>query len=935
MYIIKPDWITHGDRTQDARNKKPCIYSIHVHPDGKRLATGGLEGHVKIWNTLPIFDEQAEKDPDCHKLLCTMTMHNGAVLCVRWSNGEGRYLASSSDNDNVIIIWERDKNAAAGSVFGSSDVNHESWRAIKYLRGHESDVQDLAWSKDNQYLASSGVDGFVMVWNASTFELVKKIDQHTGFVKGVAWDPSGKFLASQSDDKTVKVWRTSDWGLETDITTPFINAPGTTLFRRLSWSPDGCHIAAANAVNGIQCIAAIINRDDWNADISLVGHQLPIEVTAFNPKMFYMKDDDDTTSKSLSTVCALGSQDRSVSIWVTRFSRPVCVAADIFDHNVYDMAWTPDGKNLFACSHDGTVACLLLAEELQDIAPDEVIYKELTKYGYGRKDSQLPETPIQLELEDNDKTRADKANTSNRITDLMSGNISIETNKSTRDTIMTEITEDSSVPKKDKVSDGDSVMTSSSSTTTSFLLAQQKVTIAKNGKKRIQPMSMSPSSSTTSKTASPVLSQEANFSTHQKRTKTNSQVPFLEYDDPIIIPTTSGIGTTIIGNKRKASSDENMVIGNHSKTRVRPEWIDSAVAPPVLQKSQVKIGLPKVKSILASKPHPNDPTIVMECHNTTTTPSSLSIRAKIVTSRQGVPIWMDYLPSAVLLMVSNPLYSAVSCEDGSIYLYSPSGRRLLPPLIMESTPVILKQQDQWLLVLTATGLLYTWDMNHMKVVLEGISIGPILQAAEKPETEETKAPSIKDVRIQKRNGLPILITSLKQAFIYHLDMKVWMRISDAWYIISKFWGSNGSLEPQAAHPLGWLSSSIMSHSGHDPIAKILIDIARADESTTAVVTLSHIETQLAVAVLLESPKEYIEWMKYYARSLSKEGAKEKVEELCRWLTGPPFISSELTPWEPTILGTISKKDLLNDILPILAQNRQLQRIVTEFKAFLQ
>lgn len=35
--------------------------------------------------------------------------HVGAVLCVRWSSGDGRYLASSSDNDNVIIIWERDR----------------------------------------------------------------------------------------------------------------------------------------------------------------------------------------------------------------------------------------------------------------------------------------------------------------------------------------------------------------------------------------------------------------------------------------------------------------------------------------------------------------------------------------------------------------------------------------------------------------------------------------------------------------------------------------------------------------------------------------------------------------------------------------------------------------------------------------------------------
>ncbi|KAI9483200.1 MAG: TUP1-like enhancer of split-domain-containing protein [Benjaminiella poitrasii] len=319
-------------------------------------------------------------------------------------------------------------------------------------------------------------------------------------------------------------------------------------------------------------------------------------------------------------------------------------------------------------------------------------------------------------------------------------------------------------------------------------------------------------------------------------------------------------------------------------TRVKPDWMDSAVVPPILQRSQLKLGLPKVSSILATKPNAGDPTVVLECHNNSTT----SIRAKLVSSRQGVPIWVDYLPSAVLLMVSNALFSAVGCEDGSIYTYSPAGRRLLPPLILESTPVIVRQQDQWLLVLTATGLLYTWDILQTTAVLEGVSIAPILQVAEKPAESECRAPSIKDVRVQKRTGLPLLITSLQQAFMYHINMKTWMRISDAWYVISEFWGSSNG-ERMEDHPLSWLSSRLMSGHTLDPTATILMDIARIDEGTTAVVTLSHIETQLAVAALLESPKEYIEWMKYYARKLSEEGVKEKVEELCRWLMGPPFM----------------------------------------------
>ncbi len=49
--------------------------------------------------------------------------------------------------------------------------------------------------------------------------------------------------------------------------------------------------------------------------------------------------DDAKKQRSISSICALGSQDRSVSIWVTKFSKPICVAADIFDNNVYDIAW--------------------------------------------------------------------------------------------------------------------------------------------------------------------------------------------------------------------------------------------------------------------------------------------------------------------------------------------------------------------------------------------------------------------------------------------------------------------------------------------------------------------------------------------------------------------------------------------------------------------
>jgi protein HIRA/HIR1 len=121
------------------------------------------------------------------------------------------------------------------------------------------------------------------------------LDLHRGFVKGVCWDPVGEFLATASDDRSVKIWRTSDWGLEAEVEKPFEASPGT-FFRRLryvalsfwiktltmcSWSPDGAHITASNATNnqGFVFIAAVIARNSWTSEISLVGHENTVEVS--------------------------------------------------------------------------------------------------------------------------------------------------------------------------------------------------------------------------------------------------------------------------------------------------------------------------------------------------------------------------------------------------------------------------------------------------------------------------------------------------------------------------------------------------------------------------------------------------------------------------------------------------------------------------------
>lgn len=113
------------------------IFSVDVHPDGNKFATGGQgneSGRVVIWNMKPVLVLEAELDKNCPKILCQLDNHLQCVNSVRWSlNGD--MLASGGD-DKLIMIWKKGKGPSA--VFGNSGITKtsESWRCVSTLRGH-------------------------------------------------------------------------------------------------------------------------------------------------------------------------------------------------------------------------------------------------------------------------------------------------------------------------------------------------------------------------------------------------------------------------------------------------------------------------------------------------------------------------------------------------------------------------------------------------------------------------------------------------------------------------------------------------------------------------------------------------------------------------------------------------------------------------------
>ena len=382
MKLIKPSSLGHFDE----RQKRHAIYSLDFQPNAGRLATGASDNTVKLWNIEELLDLEdaagADGDEGASRsaLLATLSNHTKSVNVVRW-NTNGEFLASGSD-DCYILIYKHTPGSISTSSFGGSSSgskNKESWSRCATLQGHSMDILDIDWSPRG-CLASASIDNTIMIWECKNLgqpgtpaihNPLHVLRAHDNYVKGISFDPLGKYLVSSGSDNIINVWDADTWEVTEKLTEPMRNTMdrACSLFRRLSWSPDGQSFSVSACTKSNRSVGMLIKRGSWEPAIDLVGHEQPTLSTRFCPYVMQTTPTNNGSSSSgggsneekspdgepsrkknrTMPLCIVATGDALgvLSVWTTGSAQAVLVLRDAFEGKnraCTDLSWRRDGR---------------------------------------------------------------------------------------------------------------------------------------------------------------------------------------------------------------------------------------------------------------------------------------------------------------------------------------------------------------------------------------------------------------------------------------------------------------------------------------------------------------------------------------------------------------------------------------------------------------
>lgn len=757
-----------------------------------------------------------------------------------------------------------------------------------------SPILDACFSADDQIIAFTTMNNDILIWDLIYSKFINNLHLHqlpnpdeSSPVKGIAFDHvANNRMITLGDDKILNIiqyqlvhddlkGRVFKYEI-TQINNNIIQSAKLNKFsiKKLSWSIDDYLFSVPNTSKMKNSKIALLGKtgeNNWTQVKELNSQGFKTFMSLISPNVFQNENGENVY------VMATLSPDSIVAIWRSDQSSPIHVSNEISSQPIQDFCWSLDSRILILTSSSGNQYVAVFKEG--EFGKIKLSLKDTTK-----DLNQLTQKLIPREFErmsiwrqnNKDKIIPPIVPVSTPTPSLPPQNLINGSSKSPSVTPAIETLTTSSTPKVNEESEN----LLSTATTTTTTKAVSNTTTNNN------------TNNTSSSSTLQAPKKIVDAATTKKRPLVHT-----DFDLP-----SNSIPKNVNQKMNKSLKDETL---KKRRDLEQSEFVGSVVINPQISFSKIRIAIPKIQIQIKYSPIDNN-NYQLKIQNGSGFESQPS---RISLNKNDQQLFVDFIPQKIHIVTGNEKFWAISTINGQVIVYTSSGHRVLPIIILGSPLSFLEIKDKYLLAVTSVGELFVWDLIELKSVFKPNNLISLLSPRYPTNVKDinlgetnglvfingeilTRSETLTMCSITK-DGIPIVTLNNGDGYLFNKDMNVWTLISESWWAFgSQYWDSTRSNNQLNEGPRGLLemlegfTNDEINKRGKmkmfNKISKIVL-MRDGFENLEIIVSLNHLENKINYYKMMNDKLNYKSLMITYVNKLSEFKLKNRLHEIFSYL----------------------------------------------------